>query len=596
MPFTTGIATLDEAIVAASLHMWDRIRRFSSNYQSDACASDERTYQQYFLNVATRTSRVKTVLYCNEPISIEEFFVPLDLRLGKDNAFTANFGVIKEISKKSVIVGTGGCGKSTILRVMFQECLYKSTDLSPFFVDLRRFEPRHADFSSFVIESMAILDPKLKNIIKPDSFLRYAKSGSVALFLDGYDEIAPAHRKQFLNILQEFSLQAPLSVIIITSRDTGDIRGVESFSVFDICKLTHQKAIEIVRKTSDAIVSSSNKTAFLESLTAEAFQNASGFADNPLLLSLMLLTFSQRPDAKPWHADYPTHVFDVMFARHDAFKGGFERVLHSGLERSSMLRIFEAFCALGYLQGKYEWSETNVSEIVGNASKLCEVKVKPDMFMLDLVESICVLIRDGHLYRLVHRYIQEYFCAAFLIKSDWEFLANHASQICIGAGSDTVLEAMFRASPARVKKEVFGKHLDNLIASFGIVDKIDEFKLYEIVMRFIVTVSSSESRSSTMYEMNPFHIESIYEMLGGDGSLGPNWRRDWRLCKDDLHEILSRHAAPQDEQGDFVVNRTWMSNNRSATVEIAKSCDSIRAFVALVEWRLASRGLARPGN
>lgn len=76
-------------------------------------------------------------------------------------------------------------------------------------------------------------------------------------------------------------------------------------------------------------------------------------------------------------------------------------------------RVFAYFCFITYHQGKFELSHDEIVAILKKINNSV-VKFDPEKYVFDLVNSICVLYREGLNYKFTHRSFQEYFTAIFL--------------------------------------------------------------------------------------------------------------------------------------------------------------------------------------
>jgi hypothetical protein len=153
------------------------------------------------------------------------------------------------------------------------------------------------------------------------------------------------------------------------------------------------------------------------------FTKHEDFLSNPLLLTIMLLTFTDVAEIPTKMHIFYEHAFDALFFRHDSSKGLFRRETCSKLAIDDFKDILSIFSTSGYLRDEYTFSNTKLLSYIRNAKKLIpNVKFRPEDFKEDLLKSVCILIQDGTAFTYTHRSFQEYFTALFLTKFETQ---NH---------------------------------------------------------------------------------------------------------------------------------------------------------------------------
>lgn len=100
-----------------------------------------------------------------------------------------------------IIQGTGGIGKSTLMKHLFINELEKK-DLIPIFLELKDINDLDTDYKveDIIFEKLDNLGCNLNK-----KYLEYAlKSGCFLFLLDGYDEILTAKKDAFFKHLEDF--------------------------------------------------------------------------------------------------------------------------------------------------------------------------------------------------------------------------------------------------------------------------------------------------------------------------------------------------------------------------------------------------------
>ena len=191
----------------------------------------------------------------------------------------------------------------------------------------------------------------------------------------------------------------------------------------------------------------------------------------------MLLTYDNYAEIPEKLHLFYSNAFETLYYKHDATKGGYKRELKSKLAFDSFKKVFACFCFITYYQGKFEFSFDDLSSTLKKV-KLNNITLDIESIIYDLVNSICVLYKDGINYRFAHRSFQEYFTAIFLK----ELPDNNMSQMSIElikkdpyrATHDGTFDMLFDMSEERVEQNIFLPILNELEMDCNI-DKYDYF-------------------------------------------------------------------------------------------------------------------------
>ena len=108
--------------------------------------------------------------------------------------------------------------------------------------------------------------------------------------LDGLDELQSSLYEKFNSDLEDFIKAYAGNSVIITSRPTNSFVSYSSFSVFSIDPLTKSQAIQLVKKLK--YWDEQAKSDFLRALERNLYRTHKEFASNPLLLTIMLMTYT----------------------------------------------------------------------------------------------------------------------------------------------------------------------------------------------------------------------------------------------------------------------------------------------------------------
>lgn len=199
---------------------------------------------------------------------------------------------------------------------------------------------------------------------------------------------------------------------MISSRFDSRFSSWEEFYQYYIQDLDKNKALTLINKLNyDRQV----KQSFLKELDNNLYESHLSFASNPLLLTMMLLTYEQIAEIPNKIHLFYEQAFLTLFNKHDSLKSMYKRKSYSQLPLDDFKRCLEGFCILSYCDRLYSFEESQIFKYLNNAIKLSNTNTNSENFLNDLLDSVCILQRDGLGFTFTHRSFQEYFTAQFLV-------------------------------------------------------------------------------------------------------------------------------------------------------------------------------------
>lgn len=373
----------------------EQAKKFSVDFNIAFKPYIQKSYDKY--------SKIKTLLYRTEPKFLYDFF-ECNLLMYNGNIFEAeNINNILDISHFTIIRGTGGIGKSTLMKHLFLSEL-KESDLIPVFIELKEFKDGTINLYDFIFNSLKTLGFNLE-----EKYFEYAlNSGCFVFLLDGYDEIPNNNESEFLKQLELFCDKYTENYFVLSSRPTDEFIRFSRFTVLDAQLFDKQKAINLINKID---YDNDIKVRFVKALEDNLYEKHHSFASNPLLLNIMLLTYENYAEIPDKLHLFYAQAFETLLIRHDANKCGFKRELKSNLTNDDFTKAFSKFCFLSFAKKKIEFPYADLKEFVTEA---IPQNIDVNSYISDLLNAVCVIYRDGLNFKFTHRSFQEYFAAVYM--------------------------------------------------------------------------------------------------------------------------------------------------------------------------------------
>lgn len=469
-----------KGIVSSTKKGMKTLSKKSKEFMQEFSIDFKFAFKEYLKNAYEKYSKIKTLLYRTEPKYLYDFFECNDLQKNNEIIDPLDIDNILELSHFIIIDGNGGIGKSTMMKHLFINELSKKRFI-PILFELKDYNNFEGTLKDCIYKSITSLGCEFKN-----EYFEYAlKNGSFLFLLDGYDEISIAKVNNFVKELHELCDKYSDNYFIMSSRPSENFISFQRFTVLRSLPFSKEKAINLIRKLDyDEVV----KNKFIEQLDKELYNSHQSFASNPLLLTIMLLTYNDYAEIPDKLHVFYAQAFDTLYTKHDATKSGYKRELKSNLSKDTFIKIFSAFCFVSYMKEMLVFSKEDLDNLF-NKIKKDEIKFDNENFLQDLLSAVCLMYNEGYEYRFTHRSFQEYFTARYILdlpdesqKKIYDKLINHKN-------FDNVLDMLLDMSRERFENNAVIPYLEKLEEECK-EDKID-FYFKKIFNACLVLKSST---------------------------------------------------------------------------------------------------------
>lgn len=442
----------------------------------------DRTYKQYLSIVLEKYSKAKSFLLRGEPVPLYQFYIPLNLRFRSTLLSSPTLSDLQKISNFIIIAGSAGCGKSMMMRHLLLNSIVAKNKV-PVFLELRQFNFTDTDLLGLIKQVLSLNKFNLdKNYVE-----KALAIGHFVFLLDGYDEVVNAKRSQVAINIHNFTKQYGNNTIILSSRPDRDLDGWQEFSLLQIQPLNLEQAYKLIEKVT---YDEDLKKKFLDDLRKDLFKKHESFLSNPLLLSIMLLTYGQSANIPNKLNVFYNQAYEALFERHDALKCGYKRNRLTTLDIQDFARIFAAFCLQAYDKRQFEFDRMQALNYIEKSQHITGIKCGKDDYLKDLIQAVCLLVEEGLNIIYSHRSFQEYFTAKYIADARPDIQKKLIKKYSILSRNDNVFNLLYEIRPDVIEQQYLIPGIDLIFKTIGVKNTINKTH----VMKYLEKAFSGISR------------------------------------------------------------------------------------------------------
>lgn len=366
---------------------------------------------EYTIGWRDKINKVKTYLFDENPVTFEDVYVPLNLKVGSTVIdIPEKIDTLFRGSHCLSILGHAGSGKTMLMKHSFLKALDNGSYI-PIIIELRRLDVLHLSLSEYISSVVFKLHlAKNKSI-----FARMMSQGRFMFFLDGYDEISLDSKEERTNEIEELVDAYAKNLYWLSSRPGAGAENLERFRSYHVCDMNDRQVELFVRKQ---ILKTDEDGDVIANNILSAIHNAGNstifaYLHNPLLLSMFILTYRYNPEIPKRKSDFYYNVFDTLYIKHDtrSKSGGYLHDRKCKFEKDQYLQVLRYFSFLSFFNGKYLFDTSYLNRKLSEIKSKYNLSFDNDNMIYDLSVSIAIFVKDGLEYSFPHRSMQEYFAA-----------------------------------------------------------------------------------------------------------------------------------------------------------------------------------------
>ena len=437
-------------------------------------------FKAYLHSMKDKYSIIKTLLYNDQPKPFYDFYICNDIerRIPIHGRFDTSYkrSIIENVTVKTlsecsrfvILAGTGGLGKSMMMRHLLLNAVknYEDTATIPVFIPLKDFDETVGSLFEYAFLKVT----SFCNEITEDQFEDVLHRGICLLLFDGLDEIGSFNAKRFERDLELFTDKYPENYFVISSRPYQSFISYSRFTVLQLQPFSKMQALKLIDNLEFRPDEPIIKGKFRTELNDNLYRTHSTFIENPLLLTIMLLTFEQYAEVPSKMHVFYREAFAALSVKHDASKGAYRRALKTGLTADKFADYFAEICSRSYHDEKFELTEDEFAKYYNalkEREKAADKTTTVSDYLYDLCSNMCLMYFESGKYHFTHRSFQEYFCSLYFskqkdknLKSIGDFFENrHRSMY-----GDKTFHMLYDMIPDKVEEYIFLPFLTKLYA------------------------------------------------------------------------------------------------------------------------------------
>jgi hypothetical protein len=406
-------------------------------------------FSDYLDAAIDRASHVKTLLHRDDRVSLLSIYVETFLKSGNKIVRGDQLTDVIRSARAVLVSGPAGAGKTMFIRYVFLQLIEGNLGVIPIFVELRGLNA--SKYEDDLISFMHELITRPGAMVTRDQFKDCLRENMFILVLDGLDEVEHDRRLTVERQIAHLRETYPKLGIVVTTRPDERLRAWSDFEVYHIQPM---KKAQVKKLISKLPYDRELRTRFVKEVDKHLYNRHRSLLSNPLLATMMLMTFDQFAHIPDKIHIFYEQAFQTLFLRHDAGKqAGFRRKMYTDLAINDFKNCLSAVCVSSYFREKYSFSEAEILEYIRTAVQFEKLEIKEDDFLKDLLESTCVLQRDGLFITFTHRSFQEYFAAFFVTRSPSTSIGDLLDKLCMRALNDNVIPMAFDMNRPLIVRE-----------------------------------------------------------------------------------------------------------------------------------------------
>ena len=308
---------------------------------------------------------------------------------------------------------SGGVGKTMMMKHLLLSAIYNFDEhfLLPIFINLRDYQ-NEISFDTFILNQVNSI---LESPISKESLASLLDNGQCLILLDGLDEINSEFLYEFDKQITLFGTRFNKNYIIISSRPHQNSDYLNTFKKIFLKTFTKNQASLLIEKLEYKPETPEIAIEFIDMLNKKLYEKNKEFCENPLLLTIMLMTYDKTGLPESKHEFYEK-AYWALSEKYNPYRGKRHGVLYTKLTPARFLEVLSRFAFETYHDYKFSFTTTEIESYISKIKQMSKFSGETfsyKEFIKDLTNHLCLFHKNGKEYLFVHRSLQEFFCAKY---------------------------------------------------------------------------------------------------------------------------------------------------------------------------------------
>lgn len=110
----------------AAIGLWNKVKKYFKDFDIQNEVDLGISFEKYIEKTKVKNSKIKTLIYRHVPKYLYSFYECVGIQYENKIIDTKNVNNVLELGNKIIISGTGGIGKSTMLKHFFLNCIQEA--------------------------------------------------------------------------------------------------------------------------------------------------------------------------------------------------------------------------------------------------------------------------------------------------------------------------------------------------------------------------------------------------------------------------------------------------------------------------------------
>jgi predicted NACHT family NTPase len=269
-------------------------------------------------------------------------------------------------TKKLIILGRPGVGKTTFLKFLALQCSLGNfqADCVPIFISLKNFaeSPEKIGLLNHINHQIEDYGVDLPQIA--EQLLQHSR---LLLLLDGLDEVRERDRQRVVQEVQRLAVKFPENSVIMSCRIASHDYLFEQFTEVEVAAFDDEQIQQFVWKWFGARmptpqIAVSSASCCLEKLFLSVNLPIRELANNPLLLTLLCLVFEDRGDFPRNRYDLYREGLDILLKQWDTTRNIKRQPIDRNFTLSHRVALLSRLAWATFESGNYFFSQQDVDQ------------------------------------------------------------------------------------------------------------------------------------------------------------------------------------------------------------------------------------------